>query len=507
MISLNNYPENKFNIKYLSIVVFFLFALLSIPLHKKEIMEVIEVLPQRVSANPFTAIFYFLLFLYVIVTKRKNFLSNHVRPDLFSGIFILLFTFFLHYLSRISGIETFNLLSLISYLIALVFLVFGRKGISDLLLPILLLMFAFNLLNFLFSPISIYLQLLQSFLSGLVLNGLGFFTIQTGIYLELPHIILRVDPTCNGVNQISTLVILAIILITMFKITNLRRQFFLILLGAVLGVLLNTLRIVVIAIWSIFFEGDLLHGPANMFYVTSIFVVGSIILAIVARKWSHPTEVQPEQSNHFLAQENKNLLKTYSLTFFLIIIGIGFLKSSDLKPYNLENSFASFPENIQDWQSDEASGYRSALEFDNIDTYLRATFSKDSTDTLTLYMGYLPKQDQVNEVITMKIRERINQGDIDYCNGDNENKYAIHYAALDSLHSGFFWFNLNGKHESDPLQVKLTTLKDALFKRKNNGAFILVSFNSAGKDALYTEKIKNEFVCPLIPVLNEFFKN
>ena len=494
-------------ISFVPFVVFFVFIFISTSVYKYEFLYLIRLFRTKLSNAPIESVFYLLLFFLIVLKLKRNYTVEKVYPSYFLGVLLLIFAFLLSYLSSISVIDTINLISLLLFLISLTLLVFGLTNFVNVFLPILLLMFAFNFLDFLLNPISIYLQLLQSFLSALVLNALGFFTIQTGIYLELPHIILRVDPGCNGVNQISTLIILAIILIAMFKITNLRYQFFLIMLGAVLGVFLNTLRIVVIAIWSIFFDGDLLHGPANMFYATSIFVVGSIILAIIARKWSHPTEVQPEQSNHFLAQENKNLLKTYSLTFFLIIIGIGVLKSSDLKPNALTTTFSSFPENIQDWQSDEASVYRSDLELDQAVPYLRTAFIKDSTDTLTLYMGYLPKQDSDNEVITMKIREQIDQGYIDYCSGDNENKYAIHFAALDSLHSAFFWFNLNGKHESDPLQVKLTTFKDALFKRKNNGAFILVSFNSVGKDALYAEKIKREFVCPLIPVINEFFKN
>jgi exosortase/archaeosortase family protein len=217
----------------------------------------------------------------------------------------------------------FNTLITLLYISAAVLFIAGRPLWLHLILPFSLLVLFFMVLQWALNLISLSLQYITAVEANLMLKFIGLVARLDGLTLVLPTIDITIDHTCNGVNNITALVILAMLLWYSGRKT-VRARAALIFFAVLLGLLLNGMRVALIGIWAELVPGADPHGLANLFYEKFIFVLGSILLLYLSDKLNIKkdlkTSVQESKISQHKTAPLTSLQANLITSTFLIVV-------------------------------------------------------------------------------------------------------------------------------------------------------------------------------------------
>ena len=124
-----------------------------------------------------------------------------------------------------------------------------------------------------------YLQQLSSKLSSAILELLGIMHLMSGNVLQLPNKEFFVDEACSGIISVMSMIACAAIY-AVWKNRSFAHLIGLVLMGVTWALVLNVLRICLIAAIFHFFDIDLSHGPIHEALGLSLFLL--MFLALVS---------------------------------------------------------------------------------------------------------------------------------------------------------------------------------------------------------------------------------
>lgn len=216
---------------------------------------------------------------YIVVLRRKSLMAEVSSPNTTAGLVLILLSQ-LMFLAGDLGAEFFLQRSSMVVLFAgtILYLV-GWPTLKRLLLPLLLLELCIPLPSVLFQKISMPLQLVSSSGAGLILRSLGFSVYRNGNILELPHQTLSVGEACSGIRFLSSMLALALILISTSRLTWWVRASF-VASAAVVAIAANALRITGAGLMGEYFGHHATYGVWHSMEGWFVFILSFSILSL-----------------------------------------------------------------------------------------------------------------------------------------------------------------------------------------------------------------------------------
>jgi EpsI family protein len=336
-------------------------------------------------------------------------------------------------------------------------------------------------------------------------------------FIELPHITLEVADSCSGENHIIALVALAIPIALMTQKNSWRKATF-IMLGFILGLLLNGLRVALIGIWTKFTNGNFHHGPFDVFYLSFILFFGLVLLIIIGlitreksigyHCGSKETELKHLGNSPVARKSSKTAF--FAAVIILAVTGI-LVHSYRIKPSELQRSLASFPKTIEHWQSTEIEDQNWPFKNLSGDEQIRRVYRNSENHEIGLFIGYYRKQEQDKELATVLLNWLYPNAVLETIKTDKES-ITIN-RTFDSLRNGgeiryYFWYNLDGSVAINHYQVKLMTMINAIMKRKTNGAMIVIAAKKIPNygETSSTDATEINFIKSFLPILDIYLK-
>jgi EpsI family protein len=442
------------------------------------------------------------LAVYFLFKNRHNLIYHPNLFDSIIGFLFMLFAYILFYAGKIAGILILSNTSLFVMIIGIILIVIGRKSIKTLSIPLVIILSLFGIFEEFFRFIVYPLQISAAAVSATILNMIGIPTIQDSIYLIMPHITLVVQSGCSGINHLTALIIFSLVLSFSYNKTTFS-TLILAIIAPIIGIFLNAIRIVLIAIWAIFFKGEMLHGPGDIFYITFVFIFGLITLIYIASKLPNNKGTIRKSP----IEETDNKFRTYSIVFVIIILAafnLG-INKWQVVPIKFNKDFSQFPKNIGEWSDENISEFINEFEIEKADEKLLRLYTTSANDSLELYLGYFSIQEQEKEINNYKQNSILENADT-YSVKINESKiitinHSIYYKN-NTPWNLFFWYIIDDKNFYSPIKTKIYTVKNGLIYQRTNGAIVVIALKTADK------KIKSDQVLKtIIPIILSFFSN
>jgi exosortase len=206
----------------------------------------------------------------MVFMRRADVFASKKSPKMFLGTALLLFGIFLFIDGRLSANHLLQEFSFIFVLAGLVVQFHGLHLLRLLFLPLVYLLFSSHLFFLRPEAISYHLQLVSANISTALLKLLGMSVLINGTYIRLPATTLHVVDLCSGYNQVFTLLAL---MLPITYITNraVWKQSLIIFLAFPVGLFMNSLRILGIAIYNYSTLHEQIHGPFEIFRMPFIF--------------------------------------------------------------------------------------------------------------------------------------------------------------------------------------------------------------------------------------------
>jgi exosortase len=215
---------------------------------------------------------------YVIWKTRDRIAAQPVKPNLWGFAFIL--WGFAQLIVGTLGAEFFVARSsFIVSLLGVVLVVAGTKVAKSMAFPFVLLLFSLRMPLFIYSKITLPLQMFASSVAASVLNLVGIPTLREGNVLTLPSQQLSVVEACSGIRSLISLTFLAVVYAYFFDHRVWMRTA--LLLAAIpITIVANAARVTITGILSEY-NKELAQGIYHSFEGWVIFMValGILILA------------------------------------------------------------------------------------------------------------------------------------------------------------------------------------------------------------------------------------
>ncbi len=381
---------------------------------------------------------------------------------------------------KISFLDVLVEISLIFLAIGLSFLLLGRQRGKILLIPILYTLFATSLATRALESISPLLQASSAVCAAFLLNTLGWPVMLRGLLIRLPTTVLEVASACSGVNQLTALLAFAI----PFALIRHRQWWVrIVVIGACLpiGIVFNSVRIFLIALWNYSAVQASLHGPHDIFLIPVIypFALASLwLLSVLLDKFDKNTEVENKmlytKAPHSWMPKTPGLILGLGILFATIATALVF----SARPVMLRNDVAVFPQQFGSWHCAKVPPICPTFDFGKPDKILARVYEDSQGNRVNVYVGYFESQNTTKRLAgvglgSIKIAEKTDSISITGAGPGLVDKAV--YSKNDFRLCTLSWYSLQGKDIADPQKVKRASARQMLESRTNNGAFIAVS--------------------------------
>ncbi len=223
----------------------------------------------------------FVAFLYMLWDQQESIRQLHRNPSLLWGSALLVLGCAILLAGQVSGTQSLRELSLIVSIFALVLLLFGPNYVWKLFWPLSYLILMTSLPSHLFEELRAPLKLISATVATDVLKSAGYVIYREGTFLYLPHTTLEVADSCSGLNQLVSSIALGIpIAYTLLR--SWWKRVFIVFLAVALGIVMNWVRVVLIAIWNYESAKEVVHGPYGIYELPFIFLIGILLTSFVA---------------------------------------------------------------------------------------------------------------------------------------------------------------------------------------------------------------------------------
>jgi exosortase D (VPLPA-CTERM-specific) len=402
----------------------------------------------------------------------------------------------------------------------------GWPAFRVMAMPLAILIFMVPLPNYLLRELSAVLQLWSSQLGALIIRAFGISVYLEGNVIDLGVLKLQVVEACSGLRYLIPLMTLGFIAATLFRAPLWKRA--VVFVSTIpITLLMNSVRIGVIGILVEYFGKSMAEGFLHDFEGWAIFMlctgllVGEILVlaklgdtgATLGSAFAYEAGKVATDGK---AWERRIGLQFMVATGLVAIAGV----AAQLAPapdheIPARKTFAEFPSSLQPWSGTSQRMEPEYLRLLNLDDYILAEFSDGKSLPINLYVSYYASQANGNsahspracipgdgwEISDFRTREL---GGVDYKGlrmrvnrvviGKGENRQLVYY-----------WFQQRGRVETDEYVVKLNIFRDAVTRRRSDGAMVrLVARLRPGESEQVADDLLERFAQVLVPALEGY---
>ena len=453
---------------------------------------------------------------YMIWTKKDRLRQVEIHPNLIIGSFVAVIASITMTAGAFSGTPLLEGISLVIGIFGMVWLLFGSSIIRIVAIPISFLIFMFPIFDKLFRGYTDHLQLIAASIGSTFLEMTGIPILQHGKLIQLPHIALEVGEACSGVNHIIALMMLGVFL----GYVNGARWFtklILVVMGLIVGIIANGIRVALIGIWTKYFGVASFHGPFDIFYSSFVFFVGLVAIIFIRfvllkhNREKTPVNRNPNETNFKVQLDRKYFHLSLIVAIIILVSTWTYQVLARPLPFHLKKSPDGFALNVNHWEGKIVEKLQEPYEIGDFDIKIRRIYYDQSGNQIKLFIGYLVSQGRGENIDhypygiigsnSSLVQIQSNPSDI------FQIKHTI-YQGRDGLRQAYFWYDINGRVIGNRYGAKLATIIDAFLKRRTNGAVIILSTDI--KEKIQNRESENatvQFIKTILPLVQSSLSN
>jgi exosortase len=441
--------------------------------------------------------------------KLPELRAAEIRPDILWGGLLTLFACLVLLTGKLSLTAAVEKNAVIAGLLGLVFLLGGRDYFKILFIPICYLVFGISTFDVLLSGQAVYFQLASASIASHILDLFGIPVFRSGQVITLPHITLDVATACSGINHILALCGLAV---PLAMVTQKARWgvALLVVEAFFVGILANGIRVAAIGVWTYLINSASVHGPMDVFLVSSTFGLGFVLLLMLSAlqgriSWKSlgvsPKEIKPEKQRIATGR----LHWAVAAAGFLFLVTGSYMSLYQVKPVRLDLPFEGVPWVMGDWAA--RGPYQGSVKMDNIvpDDELLRTYSNSGGNRIHVYAGYFANQTGEKKIFMSAYGSLMAKGT--KRESANLNPSLTLGYTRNERSSVFFGYIIDGKIIPDTFMAKLAMMKNALFYRRNNAGVLIIETDPVLSLQGANRSKEENFITELVPFILADFEN
>ena len=462
-----------------------------------------------------------LISLYLVWSKKDFLLSVPPEPSKLIGYLSVAICLLLLLIGRTGAVVQIEALSFFLMVPSCILLLYGWPHLKTLFFSILYLLLMIPWLDPILDKMHRPFQIVSAAI-GTALLELKYPVYSDDLFIHLPNISMVVAKECSGINFLISVIAIGLPLVYLSQKTW-SRAIIVIVIGCILTVLSNGLRIAIAGYYGHNYGPELLHGPAHIFQGWSVAWVGWIGLFVanwlfgkIPYKNKEPEYYLYErwrrnENNPRSTSEDVHSLQFHFLTllalFFSFAVYLNFFAMP--KAVTLNAPLQQFPIEINGWKGVQSDWLGEQVFFPKGDNDLSRVYHDQSGNSVYLFVGYYQKQDNEKRLVSYLSKPLHNNTEIAVIS-PGPSSYQVVLSSLSVGMSDFktlFWYQFPAKLKmTDRLQVKLHVLKSSILQRQNNGAIILLATpeSSVKDNDMKSIMAMQSFAADLAPLVNEF---
>lgn len=427
-------------------------------------------------------------FVYMLWDRSDIFAGLKPEPNILWGALLLAMACAILIVGQVSSTQTVREVSVVLSICSLVLLLFGTKYFLKLFWPLVYLILMTSLPSDLLETLRYPLKLLSATVAADMLQFFGYAVLRDGTFLHLPFIKLEVADSCSGLNQLISAIALGIP-IAYTLLNQWWKRVTIILLSIVFGLVMNWVRVFLISVWHYDSAKETIHGPYGIYELPFIFLIGVFFTVVVAlaiadknRTGHHNNHQSVSGVVSSWAGSSKHSIASL-VAILILAMTASYLHFWKVEPVSHGDGFAHFPLTIAGFQGKPHGNMGAPFYSDLAHNELILKFDSPSGVTAIVYAGYFHSQNQEEELIDYRFNWlHTGARTIELSSVTDPIKMK-----MNSVQTGngtmavFFCYDINGKNLVDPVKVKLASLADALIRRRNNGAIIIIQVNDTSE--------------------------
>ncbi|WP_143735689.1 VPLPA-CTERM-specific exosortase XrtD [Microbulbifer mangrovi] len=427
-----------------------------------------------------------------LLWRRRYVIINSVGNSSIIGFFIVTASLLMLVIGELGSVEILVQIGFIFFLSGLVMLVGGASLLRCCAAPVLFLLFAIPLPNFIDSQLSWGLQLLSSRLGVDMLRMAGVSVHLQGNLIDLGYYKLQVVEACSGLRYLYPLLSLGAIAAYLY-LAPLWKKLLILISVIPIVVLMNSFRIAVIGLLVSIWGSNMADGFLHFFEGWIVFMVCVLLLLLevwLLDRWGKARSLRellavPEftaiQEERSAVSINRKLLSVTVMLAICIVLVFRFEERRMLIPERA--TFSEFPMDLGDWSG---SAYSLEQGIENLlaaDDYLIADFSATAGDYVNLYMAYYVSQNEGRSVHSPRLCipgggwKITDFKTVSYALADGSD-FPINRAEIE-LNSEkqlvYYWFEQRGRRVANEYLMKWYLLVDSIKLNRTDGALVRVT--------------------------------
>lgn len=394
--------------------------------------------------------------------------------------------------SELSTLRQLSYYAMLPCLVGLSMTYLGSKITKAAYLSFVLLLFAIPIPTFLFTNISLFLQLTSSSLGAFVLQSLGISVYLDGNIIDLGSQKLQVVEACNGLRYLFPLTSLSFLFACLLK-DRFWKRVVLFLSAVPIGIGMNAARIAVIGILAQLGDVKVTEGFTHLFeglvvFLLCLFVLfwESVLLTRIGPRGTFSLSLfsLPEQRVFI----RPTCASKQALAVLLLIAGFAALNASKElhtapTPGSLPMPLASYPMDIDGWHGKLNAIDPATLLALGLTDYVVADYSRpDIKAPINFYISYYDKQELLTSVHSPSTClpgsgwsiDSVSDRTVPLANAPTATLTVSRLVAKQGTSKQiiYYWFDQRGRTITSQFAAKWYLLVDGLLKHRSDGALV-----------------------------------
>ncbi|MDY6905438.1 MAG: VPLPA-CTERM-specific exosortase XrtD [Thermodesulfobacteriota bacterium] len=402
----------------------------------------------------------------------------------------------------------------------------GWQKIKIILFPIAILLTTFPPPSFLYSRLTMGMQLISSRIGEKMLQVMGVSVYRSGNVIDLGVTQMQVVNACSGLRFLIPMLIVALLLVYFFKIRLWKRL--LVLASAIpLAIVLNGFRIGILGYLASEVNPNLIEGVIHgttgwiMFFVGTGIMFGMMITMQKLESPSQPRQIPTALPKPFQPTDTLAAISPVSapfilaLSFILTIYGFTQIRHHDTAKTPVTKNFAAFPDQLGQWAGQKQVLSQSIIEALDLTDYVQIIFRKPSIPEVNLYVAWYDSQAKGESIHSpetcllgggWQFQDK-REAEIDIP-GYAKSPLRVSQVVLrqgESQMLAYFWFPCRGRTLVNAYELKFYTFWDNLTRGRTDGALVRVITAIGPDENLSTAESRiKTFLNKALPVLDTF---
>lgn len=452
------------------------------------------------------------LVIVYLIWERKKELEELPSRGSWLGVLPMLGAVFFLLLGELGGEFLSLKLSLWFAIFGVCWTILGWRKLSVILFPIFFLLTAFPPPNYIYSRLTLGMQLLSTKLGADFLHMVGVPAYREGNVIDLGFTQLEVVAACSGLRFLIPLIIVGLLLTYYFRDKWWKRA--LLLLSTLpLAIFMNGVRIGVTGLltrsygpW--FAEGDAHDIMGWIMFVISTGILLGLMRIMASRKGTlSRIPARPQFLGSGIAPGAQ-----LATGLVVLLLASGYLQYRNMTPNVLPRAgdLTGFPLRLQSWEGQKLSLEQKFIDALNFTEYVQIDFRSPEGRIVDFYVAWYDTQSKGESIHSPETCLRgggwsfERTGAIDVVVPGYKtirvNRSLLEQSGQRMM--SYFWFPARGRYLTNGVELKLYTFWDSLTKRRTDGALVrLITPLYPGETEDQAEVRLTQFLSEALPVL------